>query len=91
MRPMRVVRFLLVVLGVFSLSNFLFSQQIVGKDLSFIDSIYFSVVTITTLGYGDILPVTQVGRLIVTAQVLIGFSVISLYIAAVISLVLRAK
>jgi voltage-gated potassium channel len=32
-------------------------------DFSFIDSIYFTVVTVTTLGYGDIVPISESARM----------------------------
>lgn len=35
-----------------------------GRPLGFIDVVYFSVVSLTTLGYGDIAPVTPEARLI---------------------------
>ncbi len=35
-----------------------------GRPLGFVDVIYFSVVSLTTLGYGDIAPVTMEARLI---------------------------
>ena len=37
--------------------------------LSFIDSLYYATVTITTTGYGDIVPVTETSRLITTVVV----------------------
>lgn len=37
--------------------------------LTFIDALYYSTVTITTTGYGDIVPVTQASRLITTVVV----------------------
>lgn len=37
--------------------------------LTFIDALYYSTVTITTTGYGDIVPVTQTSRLITTVVV----------------------
>lgn len=37
-----------------------------------IRSLYFSVVTMTTLGYGDIKPAEDIGRVIVSIQTLIG-------------------
>lgn len=43
---------------------------------SVIDSIYFSGVTITTLGYGDISPQEWLPKLIVIHQVLAGFTLI---------------
>ncbi len=39
---------------------------------SVISSLYFSVVTMTTLGYGDIWPIKDLGRIIVSIQTLIG-------------------
>jgi voltage-gated potassium channel len=37
--------------------------------LSFVDALYYSTVTITTTGYGDIVPVTETARLITTVVV----------------------
>ncbi len=37
--------------------------------LSFVDSLYYATVTITTTGYGDIVPVTEVSRLVTTIVV----------------------
>ena len=39
----------------------------------FIDYLYFSVVTFTTLGYGDIAPVTAVGRGVLIVHIAIGY------------------
>ena len=33
-------------------------------------SVYWAIVTMTTVGYGDITPVTAIGRLIVTANII---------------------
>lgn len=41
-------------------------------SLSYYDSIYFSFVTMSTLGYGDISPVTQEGKSLVIVTTLIG-------------------
>ena len=40
------------------------------------DAIYFSGVTITTLGYGDFSPYASVPKLLVVLQVLSGFTLI---------------
>ena len=39
--------------------------------------IYWAIVTITTVGYGDIAPVTSVGQLISTIVMLLGYSIIA--------------
>ncbi|WP_449288387.1 potassium channel family protein [Marinobacter salarius] len=54
-----------------------------ASPLSLIDSFYFSVVTITTLGYGDITPQTDAARLATSAQSLSGIFVIGLFLNAI--------
>lgn len=41
-------------------------------SLSYYDSIYFSFVTMSTLGYGDISPITQEGKSLVIITTLVG-------------------
>ncbi|MOA31157.1 Cyclic nucleotide-gated potassium channel [compost metagenome] len=40
-------------------------------------SIYWAVVTITTVGYGDISPATAVGKLLATMLMLCGYAIIA--------------
>jgi len=40
-------------------------------------SIYWAIVTITTVGYGDVIPLTPLGRLIASIGMLIGYAVIA--------------
>lgn len=47
-----------------------------GKVHSFIDALYFSGVTMTTLGYGDIVPAHAVTRFFAIYEVVCGFSLI---------------
>ena len=42
------------------------------EGLSFFDALYFIIVTIATVGYGDIVPVTDAGRLLVLILILAG-------------------
>ena len=44
----------------------------VARDLTFIESLYFSLVTVSTLGYGDIVPITNAIRLVVGVQTFFG-------------------
>lgn len=45
---------------------------------TFFDAIYWSTVSITTIGYGDISPVTTTGRFITIISALVGVAVIAL-------------
>lgn len=50
-----------------------------------IDSVYFSFITSTTVGYGDISPNNQTGKIVVIAQVLFFLVLVSLVISNVVS------
>jgi voltage-gated potassium channel Kch len=50
-----------------------FSGVDYGKYDNWIGPFYYSVVTITTLGYGDIVPATPVARIIAIFEVFIGY------------------
>ena len=41
-------------------------------DISGDDMLYFSLITITTVGYGDFVPVAGIIRVIVSAEILTG-------------------
>jgi voltage-gated potassium channel len=41
------------------------------------ESIYWAIVTITTVGYGDISPVTPLGKFVASAIMLIGYAIIA--------------
>ncbi len=54
-----------------------------GTDGSLADRLYFSYVTITTVGYGDFTAATRVGRSLAVAEALIG----QLYLVTLVSLI----
>ncbi len=45
---------------------------------NFFDALYWATISITTIGYGDIYPTTDVGRLITMVSALVGVAVIAL-------------
>ncbi|MGB5135898.1 MAG: ion transporter [Prochlorococcaceae cyanobacterium] len=51
-----------------------------GEDGGFVSiptGIYWAIVTITTVGYGDVAPVTPLGRVAASAVMLMGYSIIA--------------
>jgi voltage-gated potassium channel len=52
---------------------------------SYVDAVYFSVVTLTTVGYGDMAPQTDAGKLFTVGYILIGLGVIAAFISSVAS------
>ncbi len=56
---------------------------------SFSDSLWFLVVTITTVGYGDITPVTNAGRVVGTLIIVIGIGFVSFLTATITSIFIK--
>lgn len=76
-----------ILFAVFYRILYLTTPDYFNKPLSsFIDAVYFSTVIITTLGFGDIVPLKQLARLFVTAEALIGIIFLGVFVATAISL-----
>ena len=45
---------------------------------SFFDAIYWATVSLTTVGYGDIYPVTKTGRIITMISSILGIAIVAL-------------
>ncbi|WP_340119993.1 ion channel [Pelagibius sp. 7325] len=44
----------------------------IERDISFLESLYFSIITLSTVGYGDLLPLSPLVRAIAALQIVIG-------------------
>src|ERR687898_2059492 len=53
------------------------------EGLRFVDAFYFSVVTLTTVGYGDFAPQTDVGKLFTAVYALVGIGILLALITTV--------
>ncbi|WP_439027147.1 ion transporter [Haloarchaeobius sp. DT45] len=76
---LRVLKLLLTVLTIFFVSAGLFyavESAANPRVANFGDAFYFTVVTLTTVGFGDIVPVTSGGRLVTTAAIISGIVLI---------------
>ena len=55
----------------------MYSFPVVGIDYgdhqTVLSPLYFSIVTFTTLGYGDVLPTSLWGQLLVITEVILGY------------------
>lgn len=58
--------------GWIALGTFIFHRL---EDWSRIEAFYFAVVTITTVGYGDFAPTTDMSRLFTAIYILVGVSI----------------
>jgi len=60
-----------------------------SRPLNILDSIYFSLITIATVGYGDISPVSAPAKILSMSQVLIGLLYVLFVIVIFLSVYIR--
>lgn len=77
--------------AIFRLSSILYPDTFDPPIGSAIDALYFSTVTISTLGYGDVKPVSALGKIMVIGEILIGVLLIAVVLALAISISLTEK
>lgn len=75
-KPFGLVLFLLVLLIIIST---LFFHEVEGWK--YLDSYYFSIVTVATVGYGDYTPHTDVGKVGATILIIIGIGLFSTFVS----------
>jgi voltage-gated potassium channel len=53
------------------------------EGLGALDAVYLSVTTLTTVGYGDVTPVTNAGKVFTTIFVLVGMGILLAFVTAI--------
>ena len=81
-RPMRVVIFMMLAVAIYAgVYHLLPWPTCKNAPTGWLDDFYFSAVTFTTLGYGDILPGTDALKLICASEALVGGLSLGLIVA----------
>jgi len=76
---LKVVQLIFIILTIFFISSGLFWQvenSINPNVETFGDAFYFTVVALTTVGFGDILPISEAGRIVTILMILSGIVLI---------------
>ena len=73
----------LISVGVLAVAYILISALVVfnvepDSFNNFFDSVYWATVSLTTMGYGDIYPVTVIGRIVTMVSSIFGIAIIAL-------------
>lgn len=62
-----------------------------GVFSNFFNSVWWALVTMTTVGYGDMVPSTPLGKIVSSAVIIFGVVLTSMFTAAVSSILIAAK
>jgi voltage-gated potassium channel len=57
-----------------------------GQSMNGFTGLYFSFITLSTVGYGDIIPVSEIARMLAMVEAMFGMFYVSLLIARLVSL-----
>jgi voltage-gated potassium channel len=63
----------------------------ITEEMNFVDSLWWAVVTMTTVGYGDISPASTGGKLVGVVLMLTGIGIVGLFTATVASVFVENK
>ena len=77
------IRALAVLLGVLLAGGTVFSSQV--EDWSILDALYFCVMTITTVGYGDLTPTSALSKGFTIGFVILGIGVFASFVAKLVA------
>lgn len=87
----RVTVLLLAILA-YGTTGFLYFELPAKPDLSWPDALWWSIVTLTTIGYGDIYPTTMAGRFLIAAPLMFfGIGLLGYVLSLAASTLVEAK
>jgi voltage-gated potassium channel len=84
-----IIRLLVIIIVIVVLSSL--GIYWLEPDVSFVDALWWSIVTIATVGYGDIAPVTIGGRLIAIIDMFFGIGVLAIFSGSLASILVDRK
>jgi voltage-gated potassium channel len=83
---------LLVAILAYGSTGFLYFELPVKPDLTWPDALWWSIVTLTTIGYGDIYPSTPAGRFLIAAPLMFfGIGLLGYVLSLAASTLIEAK
>ena len=77
--PLLFVFLYILTIPIFAIFYYCFTEL---SQFEFTDSLYFSVVTITTLGYGDITPKIDITKFLASSEAILGIVLVGLFLNA---------
>ena len=83
------LRGMFLVVMVIILLGGLFYHKVEGW--SFLDSLYFCIVTLATVGYGDLTPHTGLGKFFTILYILMGVGILAIFVTTVAEHTLQAQ
>jgi voltage-gated potassium channel len=81
-----------VALMLYSTTGYMYFELPENPDLQWVDSLWWSIVTMTTVGYGDLFPISKLGRILVGfPTMLLGVGILGYLLSLVATTILKSR
>lgn len=90
-RPFFILFCYLLVVAAYALIYFVTYKEYKQLSHNIMDALYFSMITITTLGYGDITPASLTAKCFVASEAVVGVIVIGIFLNSIASFYARVR